>query len=92
MHLSNDGHPDFLVHHFAATKAQGDLNFVAFSQKFLHGFDFDLQIMLTDTGAQLDFFNLNNHLLFLGLSPLFLRLIAVFAIVQNFADGGLGSW
>lgn len=72
--------------HFATPKTQGHLNLIAFAQKLQHRAHFDVIVMLVCTGAELDFFDFNDVLLFAGLSLTLLLLILEFAEVHDLAD------
>ena len=75
------------MRHFAATEAQGDLDLVAFLEEALHGLHLDLVIVIVDAGTQLDFLDLDGLLLLARLGGLLLLEEAVFAVVEDLADG-----
>ena len=79
-----------LVRHFAATEAQGHLDLVALAKEFQHRAHLDLIIMLIRAGTELDFLDLDDLLLFAGLSLTLLRLIFEFAKVHDLTDRRLG--
>ena len=80
------------MRHLSATEAQGHLDLITFTKKFVHGPHFHIIIMMINIGAHLDLFDLNDFLLFAGFVSLFLRLVLELAVVEDFADRGLCLW
>src|SRR5262249_45273168 len=76
-----------LVRHLAAAEAQRDLDLVTFLEEALHRAHLHVVIVVVDHRPELDLLDLD-HLLFLaGFRRLLLRLVFVFAVIENFADG-----
>ncbi len=79
-----------LVRHFAATKAQGYLDLVAIAQKLDHVAHFDVIIMYIGIGAEFDFLNLDDLLLFARLALTFLLFIFELAEIHDLTNGRIG--
>jgi len=82
-------HADFLVGHFAAAEAQGNLGLVAFFQEADHIAQFDLVVVFVRTRAEFDFLDLNLLLLELGGMQFLGVLILELAIIHQPANRGL---
>jgi len=78
------------MRHFAATKPQGDLDLVALFKKAANRLHFGLVIMVINTRPELDFLDFNHLLPLAGLGGLFLFQKAEFAVIEDFADRGIG--
>ena len=85
-----EGLGDFLMGHFAATEAQGDFHLVAFGEERCGVLHFNAEIVVVDHRAELDFLQLDHFLLFAGFVGFLLKLVLVFAVVEDFADRRFG--
>lgn len=83
-------HAELLMGHFAATKAQRDLDLVAFFQKAFHVAQLDGVVTIIGLRTKLDFLDLDDFLLGLGFGSAFLFLITELAIVHQPADRWCG--
>ena len=72
--------------HFTATETKRYFHLDAATQELLHTAHFDLIIMLVNIRTKLDFFNLDNLLLFTRFISAFLRFIFIFAVIENLAN------
>ncbi len=81
-----------MVRHFPSTKTQRDFHLIALFEEALNGATFNFIVMLIDIGPHLDLFDLNDFLLLLGFSLLFLLLVFVFPVIENFTDRRLCIW
>src|SRR5579862_6081035 len=81
---------EFLVGHFAAAEAQRHLDLVAFLEEALHGPHLHVIVVIVDHRPQFDFFDLDDFLLFARLGGFFLRLVFVFAEVEDLANRRAG--
>src|SRR5208282_5511609 len=77
---------ELLVRHFAAAEAQRHLDLVAFPEKALHRAHLHVVIVIVDHRPQLDLLDLDDLLLLARLGGFLLRLIFVFAVIQDLAD------
>src|SRR5258708_2515443 len=76
------------MRHFTPAEAQRDFHLVALFEKAVHGAHLHVVIVVVDHRPELDLLDLD-HLLFLaGFRRLLLGLVFVFAVIENFADGG----
>jgi hypothetical protein len=75
-----------LVRHFTAAEPQGDLDLVAFLEKPLHRAHFHVVIVIVDHRPQLDFLDLDDFLLLARFGGFLLRLIFIFAEIENLAN------
>src|SRR5256714_882083 len=78
---------DFLVRHFAAAVAQGDLDLVAFLEEPLHRAHLHVVVVIVDHRPQLDLLDLDDLLLLAGLGGFFLRGIFELPVVHDLANG-----
>ena len=83
---------EFLVGHFAAAEPQCHLDLVAFLEEAANGFHFDAVVMVIDPRTELDFLDLDDLLLFARLGGFLLRLVFVFAEIEDLADGRHRIW
>jgi hypothetical protein len=74
------------MRHFAAAEPQCYFDLVAFFEKSLHRPHFHVVIVIVDHRPQLDLFDLDDLLLLARFGRFLLRLIFVFAVIENFAD------
>src|SRR6201996_3288208 len=81
---------DFLVGHFAAPVAQGDLDLVAFLEEALHCPHLHVIVVIVDHRPQLDLLDLDDLLFLAGLRGLLLRGIFELPVVHNLANGRTG--
>ena len=72
--------------HFAAAEAQRHLDLVAFLEEALHGAHLHLVIVIVDHRPQLDLLDLDDLLLLASFGRLLLRLVFVFAVIEDFGD------
>src|SRR5581483_5928785 len=77
-----------LMRHFPPAEAKGYFHLVAFLEEALHGTHLNLVVVIVDHRPELDLLDLDDFLLFAGFSRLLLRLVFVFAVIQDLADGG----
>jgi len=77
---------DVLMRHLTTPEAQGDFNLVALLEEAADRFHLGVVVVLIDTGAQLDFLDFNDLLLFARLGRLLLFKKAEFPVIENFAD------
>ena len=82
---------EFLVRHLAAAEAKCHLDLVALVQELDHAPHLDVVIMRVDVGAHLDFLDVNGLLFLSGDILLLLRLILVFAIIEDLAYRRIGA-
>jgi pimeloyl-ACP methyl ester carboxylesterase len=90
LHLVKQTHPEFLMRHFAATEAQGDLHLVALFKEPVHSAHFDVIIMVINARTHLDFLDFDDLLLFARFRRLLLRLVFQAAKINDLADRRLG--
>src|SRR5690606_12564554 len=83
-------HAEFLVGHLAAPETQRDLRLVALFEEALQVAKLDLVVAFIGAGPELDFLDLDDLLLGLGLGLPFLLLVLELSIVHQAADGGHG--
>ncbi len=76
--------------HFPAPKAQGHFDLIALADELVHGAHFDLIIMFLDAGADFDFLDHDDALLFARLALFLLRLVLVLAVVHDLGDRRTG--
>src|SRR6516164_1713628 len=76
-----------LVRHLAPAEAQRDLDLVALFEKALHRAHLHVVIVVVDHRPELDLLDLDDLLFLAGFRRLFLRLVFIFAVIENFADG-----
>ena len=74
-----------LVCHFAATKAQGDLDLIAVAQKLVDVTHLDLIVAAVRVGPEFDFFDLDDLLLFAGFGLTLLRLVFELTEIHDLA-------
>lgn len=86
------GLADFLVDHFAAAVPKGDFHFVAFFDEAAQGAHFHIVVVPANRGANFEFLNFDDLLLFLRFILFLLQLVLVLADVENFANGRLCAW
>src|SRR5262249_24313148 len=86
LHTVEESGAQFLVCHFTAAKPQSDFDLVAVLKEALHRAHFHLIIVVVDHRSELDLLNLNDFLFFTSFRCLFLRLVLVLAVIQDFAD------
>jgi hypothetical protein len=79
-------HTDFLVGHFAATETQRDFRLVAVFEEADEVAQLDVVIAVVGTGAELDFLDLDDLLLKLGLVLLLRFLVLELAVVHQTAN------
>src|SRR5687768_12872729 len=82
---------DFLVSHFAAAEAQGDLDLVALFKEALYRLHLHAVVMGVDVGTNFYFLDFYDFLLLARFVGFFLRLIFIFAVIEDFAYGRLGA-
>ncbi len=87
LHTLQHFHAELLVRHFATAEAQGDLHLVAFLEEPFDRAHLHVVVVIVDGGAHLDLFDLDDLLMLARLGRLLLRLILVFAVVEDLADG-----
>jgi hypothetical protein len=75
-----------LVRHLAPAEAQGHLDLIAVLEEPLHGSHFHVVVVIVDHWAELDLLHLDDLLLLASLSRLLLRLVFVFAVVEDLAN------
>ena len=90
LHLVQELGADFLVRHFAAAVAQGDLDLVAFLKEALHRPHLHVVIVIIDHRPQLDLLDLDDLLLLAGFGGFLLRGIFILPVIHNLADGRIG--
>src|SRR5258708_3626745 len=78
---------ELLVRHLAPAEAQRDLDLVALFEKALHRAHLHVVIVVVDHRPELDLLDLDDLLFLAGFRRFFLRLVFVFAVIENFADG-----
>src|SRR5262249_26132021 len=71
----------------APAEAQRHFHFIAFFKKALHRAHLHVVIVVVDHRPKLDLLDLDYLLLFAGFCRLLLRLVFVFAVIENLADG-----
>ncbi len=76
---------------FATPKTQGDLAFVAFSQKALDVAHLDVVVAVIGTGAELDLLDFDHGLLGFGFSSFLLFLVLEFAVIHQTTHGRIGG-
>src|SRR5262249_26609561 len=76
-----------LVGHLAPAEAQRHLHLVALFEKALHRAHLHVVIVVVDHGPELDLLDLDDLLFLAGFRCLLLRLVFIFAVIENFADG-----
>src|SRR5215475_5493845 len=76
-----------LVRHLAPAEAQRHLHLVALFEKALHRAHLHIVIVVVDHGPELDLLDLDDLLFLAGFRRLLLRLVFIFAVIENFADG-----
>src|SRR6185295_3577029 len=81
---------EFLMGELTTAKAQRDLDLVAIVEEALHGAHFHVIVMIVDTWAHFDLFDLDDLLPLARLGGLFLLLIFVFAVVQHLGHRWVG--
>src|SRR6516164_7967181 len=81
---------DFLMRHFTATVAQGDLDLVALFEEALHGTHLHIIVVVVDHRPELDLLDLDDLLLFAGFSRFLLRRILELPVVHDLANGRNG--
>ncbi len=79
-------HAEMLMGHLTTAKSQGNFDFVAFFEKSADGTHLDVIVVIVDARPHLDFFDLDDLLIFARFSLLLLLLVLEFAVVQDFAD------
>src|SRR5579863_3088923 len=79
---------ELLMRHFTAAKPQSHLDLIAFFEESLHRAHFHVIIVIVDHRTEFDLLDLDDLLLLARLGGLLLRLIFVFAEVENLADRG----
>lgn len=84
-------HAQFLVGDFSSTKNNRNLRFITLFEESPNMFYLELQVMFIGLGPQLDLFQLNLYLLFLGFLQFFTLLILKFAVVHDPANRWHGS-
>lgn len=89
-HSFHDGVAEFLMHHLAATKRQGDFYLIALLDESARMLRLELKIMLFDLRAKANFFDVDNGLFFSAVLFLFALLIPELAVIDNPANGRLG--
>src|SRR3984957_19407691 len=77
---------ELLVGHFAAAEPQRDLDLIAFFEESLDRAHLHLVVVIVDHRPQLDLLDLDDLLLLARLGGFLLRLIFVFAEIEDFAD------
>lgn len=85
LHALKQFHAQFLVRHFTATEAQGDLDLVAIVKKACHRLHLHAVVMNINIRSHLDFFDFNCLLLFSCLRCFFLILIFQLAQINDLA-------
>jgi len=83
---------EFLMSHFAATEAQGDLYLVAVFQKLEDVLHLHVIVVVIGVWTELDLFDLDCLLLFASLSFFLLSLVLEFAIVHDLANRWVCIW
>ena len=73
------------MRHLAASEAQGHLDLVAFLEEAANRAHLHVVVVDVDIRAHLDLFDLDGALLLARLGGLFLRLIFVFAVIEDLA-------
>src|SRR5262245_42288855 len=76
-----------LVRHLAPAESQGHFHLIAIFKKALHRAHLHVVIVVVDHRPKLDLLDLDYLLLLAGFCRLFLRLVFVFAVIENLADG-----
>ena len=78
------------VRHFAAAEPDGNLYLVALLQELCGLVDLGVKVVGINVERKADLLQLDHFLVFLGFLFLFLHLKTVLAVIENFADRGLG--
>src|SRR6266446_2885249 len=86
-----DVHSQLLMRQFAPAEPHGHLDLVAFLDEFDHAAHFYIVIVVVDAGAQLDFFDFDDFLLFAGFVLFLLLFIFIFAEIEDFTNRRVGG-
>src|SRR5437588_8601496 len=78
---------ELLMCHLTPAETKRDLDLIALFEESLHGAHLHEIIVVIDHRPELDLLDLDNFLFLACLSRLLLRLIFIFAVIENFADG-----
>src|SRR4029450_1984084 len=80
---------ELLMRHLAASEAQGDFHLVALLEEAADRAHLHVVIVCVDVRPHLDLLDLDGALLLARFGGLLLRLVFVFAVVEDLADRGL---